>query len=62
MDLASMSTSIGGADRPRRVYQELSLLTNRLGSLSARCQREQKILTAARTLDRLHANHKRSAA
>ena len=40
--------------------QELSLLTNRLGSLSARCQREQKILTAARTLDRLHVNHKRS--
>ncbi|KAL7416620.1 Up-regulated during septation-domain-containing protein [Mrakia frigida] len=39
--------------------KELTLLTNRLGSLTARCQREQKILTAARTLDRLHANHKR---
>lgn len=39
--------------------QELSMLTSRLSSQTARFQREQKILTAARTLAKLNHSNKR---
>lgn len=43
------------ADSP----QELSLLSTRLSSLDAKHQREMKILTAARTLQKLNNSNKR---
>jgi hypothetical protein len=39
--------------------QELTVLTTRLESLNARYQRETKILTAARTLQKLNNTNKR---
>lgn len=41
------------------IVQELSLMSNRLSLLVSRHQREVKILTAARTLQKLNNNNKR---
>lgn len=49
----------GGLENRSWLRQELAILSNRLSSLVARHQREIKILTAARTLQKLNNNNKR---
>ncbi|CAD6568071.1 MAG: hypothetical protein TREMPRED_004251 [Tremellales sp. Tagirdzhanova-0007] len=51
--------SIGGWEEVESWKKELSLLSNRLSALVARHQREIKILTAARTLQKLNNANKR---
>ncbi|WVQ79104.1 hypothetical protein IAT38_001198 [Cryptococcus sp. DSM 104549] len=50
---------IGGWEEVESWKKELSLLANRLDSLQSRHQREIKILTAARALQKLNTNNKR---